>query len=230
MNKKIAALYAGRRRAFTLIELLTVIAIIGILAAILIPVVSRVREQAKRASCATHLRQWGYAHNLYRDDNGGRYMDSMGSNPPYPHWLSAIQRDDLFGYDVDWAMFFCPANNDWMVTHMTEANRTSEGGSIVFGYAYWPGQTTSSLPFSALNDPLEYDLLMVDLVSDHPSRGLNASHGDGSGSVAGANHLRSDGSVEWVPAAEFDPGGYSVGSNTWYFKNPFPMPSQGGRR
>ncbi|EIP97168.1 prepilin-type N-terminal cleavage/methylation domain-containing protein [Opitutaceae bacterium TAV1] len=47
--------------AFTLIELLTVIVIIGILAAILIPVVSRVRESARKAQCISNLRQNGVA-------------------------------------------------------------------------------------------------------------------------------------------------------------------------
>jgi prepilin-type N-terminal cleavage/methylation domain-containing protein len=55
--------------AFTLIELLTVIAIIGILAAILIPVVGRVRESARSAVCLSNLRQIGTAALLFSEAN-----------------------------------------------------------------------------------------------------------------------------------------------------------------
>ncbi len=57
---------------FTLVELLTVIAIIGILAAIIIPVTGRVRESAKSAACMSNLRQLGFAFQLYVDDNKGK--------------------------------------------------------------------------------------------------------------------------------------------------------------
>ena len=48
------------RRGFTLIELLVVIAIIAILAAILFPVFARARENARKATCQSNLRQIGW--------------------------------------------------------------------------------------------------------------------------------------------------------------------------
>jgi prepilin-type N-terminal cleavage/methylation domain-containing protein len=56
-------------RAFTLVELLTVIAIIGILAAILIPVVGSVRSTARSSGCLANLRQIAAAGQLYSHDN-----------------------------------------------------------------------------------------------------------------------------------------------------------------
>ncbi len=62
-------------RGFTLIELLVVIAIIAILAAILFPVFQKVRENARRASCASNLKQLGMAATQYTQDADEEYME-----------------------------------------------------------------------------------------------------------------------------------------------------------
>ncbi|MBC8008918.1 MAG: prepilin-type N-terminal cleavage/methylation domain-containing protein [Burkholderiales bacterium] len=70
-----------RRHAFTLIELLTVIAIIGILAAIIIPTVGRVRETARNSTSVSNLRQIGMSNQLFAQDNKGISVPGKGPNP-----------------------------------------------------------------------------------------------------------------------------------------------------
>lgn len=65
-----------RHRAFTLVELLVVVAIIALLIAMLLPALSRAREQAKRVSCASNLRQNGLALLMYANDNKGWFPQS----------------------------------------------------------------------------------------------------------------------------------------------------------
>jgi prepilin-type N-terminal cleavage/methylation domain-containing protein/prepilin-type processing-associated H-X9-DG protein len=71
------------KRGFTLIELLVVIAIISILAAILFPVFARARENARRASCLSNLKQLGLAVMQYTQDNDERMPPGSTSNSTY---------------------------------------------------------------------------------------------------------------------------------------------------
>jgi prepilin-type N-terminal cleavage/methylation domain-containing protein/prepilin-type processing-associated H-X9-DG protein len=70
------------RSGFTLIELLVVIAIIAILASILFPVFGRARENARRSSCQSNLKQLGLGIMQYAQDYDERYPGNGGWNLP----------------------------------------------------------------------------------------------------------------------------------------------------
>jgi len=84
------------KRAFTLIELLVVIAIIAILAAILFPVFARARENARRASCQSNLKQIGLGIIQYRQDYDERFPPFNFTDAPpnashHKGWARVIQ-------------------------------------------------------------------------------------------------------------------------------------------
>ena len=66
-----------RTKGFTLIELLVVIAIIAILLAILMPALNRVREQGKRISCMSNLKQLMLGWEMYAEENDGKIIFSV---------------------------------------------------------------------------------------------------------------------------------------------------------
>src|ERR1700687_3336092 len=120
-----------RRRGFTLIELLVVISIIGVLIALLLPAVQRVRESGSRVTCANNLKQIGLAfHNHmsvvgYFPDGGEQWEDARTAGPavtPNQHWgwafqiLPYIEQKDLWAYSDERVvrstllkLYFCPS-------------------------------------------------------------------------------------------------------------------------
>ncbi len=106
MNQPTSSVSRRKGQGFTLIELLVVIAIIAILAAILFPVFARARENARKATCQSNMKQIGLGFQMYvqdYDDMGGpawpRPWNNIGAHVPagftlstnYYTWFEAIQ-------------------------------------------------------------------------------------------------------------------------------------------
>jgi len=76
-----------RSRGFTLVELLVVIGIIALLISMLLPALNRARESATAISCASNMRQAGYALKLYQNDNKGMLPRAYEGTLVWAHQL-----------------------------------------------------------------------------------------------------------------------------------------------
>ena len=89
----------AKRSAFTLIELLIVIAIIAILASLLLPTLARAKSQAHRIKCTNNHRQLFLAWSMYQDDNDGRLtLNLRGSDTRTLCWVESTIHGDTPGF------------------------------------------------------------------------------------------------------------------------------------
>ncbi len=114
------AIASGRlKRGFTLIELLVVIAIISILAAILFPVFARARENARRSSCVSNLKQMGLGFMMYSQDFDEHMPNAFNTYPssgayrmPNGNPASAAAQpwySLIYPYLKNWQLLNCPS-------------------------------------------------------------------------------------------------------------------------
>jgi prepilin-type N-terminal cleavage/methylation domain-containing protein len=109
-----------RAHAFTLVELLVVIGIIAVLIAILLPALSRARQQAVNVQCLSNLRSMGQAALMYAQENGGFWPPSDADKAHlvnFKKWGGAaanqwITKDAMQKYAKNQVkVFYCPAND-----------------------------------------------------------------------------------------------------------------------
>jgi prepilin-type N-terminal cleavage/methylation domain-containing protein/prepilin-type processing-associated H-X9-DG protein len=196
MNHTVAP--AKRLRAFTLIELLVVIAIIAILASILFPVFARARENARRASCQSNLKQIALGIKQYIQDYDERFPldgSSDGSTTPVIGWAYIIQP-----YVKSEQIFQCPSDT---VAPPTGADLETRAATAGFSDYWYNGNLVTASGKTGVNEAQ---------LTNSSNTVLN---GDGTGTSSdaksfrqsplnkdihfdGANYSFADGHVKWL--------------------------------
>ncbi len=151
---------SNRTTAFTLIELLVVIAIIAILAAILFPVFARARENARRSSCQSNLKQIGLGVMQYVQDYDETYFAQRAADQPGGGAWAAVQP-----YVKSIQIFQCPSESSGPNSNVEATN-----------YGAWTGQGSYSDYF--INSALTTDGLQGRAIASLAKPAVSIMSGD----------------------------------------------------
>jgi prepilin-type N-terminal cleavage/methylation domain-containing protein/prepilin-type processing-associated H-X9-DG protein len=198
-----------RTSGFTLIELLVVIAIIAILAAILFPVFARARENARRASCQSNLKQIALGVQQYSQDYDEKFPSRLAgttATPSYMGWAVLIQP-----YMKSEQLFQCPSESTPPGTFST---LTSQGSNtaIDYFYNYSLGESAGGLgmvSLAAVNYPAN-TVMNGDWQADfdRAANFNNANNLAAARHLEGANYSFVDGHVKWLRPEKIASGYY----------------------
>jgi len=127
----------SRQRGFTLIEMLTVVAIISVLAAILFPVFGSARERGRQTQCLSNLRQLGLALNMYAHDYDERYPLAGAVGSAGADWVPAMELPNdafrvesgaLFSYAKSAELYRCKSDPEGFRTGLSYRMNGELGG------------------------------------------------------------------------------------------------------